>query len=620
MSRVTVGFRFGGMLVVNENSSAAVPAHRGSARPRRADLSVYVRILESMSSGVMLVDGRGEITCFNEAAAALLGLERRAVLRRSFAEVFLAEEAFEDFNEAVLSAIYEGSVGYQRVVTVQVADRSVPFSISTSYLRQGTGESASRPGVVAVFNDISELEQLRAREIELAVDLETKHMELRAAYLGLEDRNRELAALLRKVQTVRVIASVFVVVVVAAIGTWTWLQPSSDWFEPSEPAPAALAGTSRSVAVESTGISSTLTIAAEIAPRREVVVRAPVPGTVGAVLVQPGSTVEAGDPLLELDVAHVRIERREAKIAHLKARAELEALESWETGVDVSRARRALTKARLALEAAKTRAAETAFLVEQGLAPSVRLAAAERERHTHQLDLEAAQQDLEAVLAQGREGREVARLELANATDALEKLDAVLRHSTVVAPVAGVVLPGRRGPSGATPFPSAGASVEAGAALLTVGDMEGLTATGRVDEVVVHRVRPGLGVRITGPAFPDLALSGRIVHVSSQASRSPGRGLPSFSLTAAVDVLGPAERAAVRLGMSADMEIVIYDAPDALVVPVSAVDLSSGRPRVRLADPDSGTARLVDVVTGMTTVDAVEIVEGLSAGDRVLVP
>ena len=110
------------------------------------------------------------------------------------------------------------------------------------------------------------------------------------------------------------------------------------------------------------------------------------------------------------------------------------------------------------------------------------------------------------------------------------------------------------------------------------------------------------------------------MHVSSQASRSPGRGLPSFSLTAAVDVLGPAERAAVRLGMSADMEIVIYDAPDALVVPVSAVDLSSGRPRVRLADPDSGTARLVDVVTGMTTVDAVEIVEGLSAGDRVLVP
>ena len=473
---------------------------------------------------------------------------------------------------------------------------------------------------MAVFNDISELEQLRAREIELAVDLETKHMELRAAYLGLEDRNRELAALLRKVQTVRVIASVFVVVVVAAIGTWTWLQPSSDWFEPSEPAPAALAGTSRSVAVESTGISSTLTIAAEIAPRREVVVRAPVPGTVGAVLAQPGSTVEAGDPLLELDVAHVRIERREAKIAHLKARAELEALESWETGVDVSRARRALTKARLALEAAKTRAAETAFLVEQGLAPSVRLAAAERERHTHQLDLEAAQQDLEAVLAQGREGREVARLELANATDALEKLDAVLRHSTVVAPVAGVVLPGRRGPSEAPPFPSAGASVEAGAALLTVGDMEGLTATGRVDEVVVHRVRPGLGVRITGPAFPDLALSGRIVHVSSQASRSPGRGLPSFSLTAAVDVLGPAERAAVRLGMSADMEIVIYDAPDALVVPVSAVDLSLGRPRVRLADPDSGTARLVDVVTGMTTVDAVEIVEGLSAGDRVLVP
>ena len=592
----------------------------GDPSARRAGLSVYGRILDSMASGVMLIDGQGVISTFNTAASTLLGLERREVLNRPFAEVFLVREAFVDFNEAVLSAIYDGSAGNQQVVAVRVADRSVPLSVSTSYLREGTGASAFRLGVVAVFSDISEIEQLRARELELAADLEARHTDLHTAYLSLENRNRELAALLRKVRTARVIASAFVVVVVAAIGSWLWLQPATGWFDRSDPAPDAVAGTLRPVEVKPTGVRSALNIAAAIAPRRDVVVRAPVPGRVGVVHVQPGTAVEAGEPLLEFDVAQARAARRQAEIAHLRARAEFDALESWETGVDVSRARRALSKARLALEAATRRAAETTFLVEQGLAPSVRLAAAEREQRTHQFDLEAAQQDLEAVLAQGREGREVARLQLASSVDALENLDKVLRQTTVVAPVAGVVLPDRRRPTSKSTFLSPGASVEAGAPLLTLGDMEGLTATGGVDEVDVRRIRPGQTVRITGPAFPDIELTGRIVRVSSQATRSTARGLPSFSLAAAVETLGPAERAAVRLGMSADMEIVIYDAPDALVVPVSAVDLSSGRPRVRRVDPDSGAGRLVEVVTGITTVGSVEILDGLSAGDRVLVP
>ena len=606
--------------MVGENSIAQARVPGGGSSARRAERSVHARILDSMASGVMLIDGRGVIRTFNEAAALLLGMERRGVLRRSFAEVFLAREDLSNFNDAVLAAVYDNEVGHQRIVTVRVAGCRVPLSVLTSYLREGAGESSRRLGVVAVFSDMSEIEQLRARELELATDLEARHKDLREAYLSLEGRNRELAALVRKVQVARTVASVFVVGLVVSIGAWLWLQPFSERFESSDPTPAAVAATLRSVDLKPTGVTSVLTVAAAIGPRREVVVRAPVEGVVGVVHVQPGMAVESGEPLLELDAAQVRIERRAAEIALLKARTELEALQSWESGVDVSRARRALTKAQLAFEAAKTRTEEMAFLVEEGLAPSVHLTAAEREIRTHRLDLEAAQQDLEAVLAEGREGREVARLELDNAVDALEKLDMVLRRSTVTAPVAGVVLPSHQGRSAKTSFPTAGASVESGAPLLTLGDMEGLTAAGRIDEVDAPRVRSGLTVRITGPAFPDLDLGGRIVHVSSQASLSTGHGLPGFDLVAAVDGLGPAERAVVRLGMSADMEIVIYEAPDALVVPISAVEFSSGQPRVRRVDPDTGVAQLVDIVTGVTTVDSVEILKGLSAGDRVLAP
>ena len=51
--------------------------------------SVYRAICESMACGVMLIDAQGRIETFNLAAAAILGLEREAVLHRNFAAVFI---------------------------------------------------------------------------------------------------------------------------------------------------------------------------------------------------------------------------------------------------------------------------------------------------------------------------------------------------------------------------------------------------------------------------------------------------------------------------------------------------------------------------------------------------
>ena len=127
-------------------------------------------------------------------------------------------------------------------------------------------------------------------------------------------------------------------------------------------------------------------------------------------------------------------------------------------------------------------------------------------------------------------------------------------------------------------------------------------------------------MRIAGPAFPGVVLAGTITHVSSQASRPGGQGLPSFEVAAAVEKLTEEQRDAVRLGMSADMEIVVYENDDALVIPISAVDLSAGGPRVGVRDAASGAVRTVDVTTGVTTIDAVEIRSGIAPGDQVLVP
>lgn len=583
--------------------------------------SVFRMICESMASGVMLIDGQGRIETFNPAASAILGLEREAVVGQSFAEIFVVQGEFEELNEAVLAAIYEGAVGRQQVVNVSVGGRMRPLAVQTSYLQGTENRQGSDRALVAVFADVSELERLRAKELTLARDLQGKHEELRAAYLSLEGRNLELGTLLQKVRAVRLVASACAVVLVLGIGAYLWNESPTTWFGAKETNAGGASAGARLFAVEPRRIVSTITVSSEIGPRREVAVTGPIEGQVGTVHVKLGESVAAGQPLLSLDVSEVEIQRRKAQAVFLKAKAAVERLVNWQKGVEASKAKRAVTKARIALEGANTKIEETAFLVGQGLAPAARKKAAEREQRARRLDLESAEQDLDAVLDTGRENRELARLELANAKGDLERIERILRNATVTAPVAGVVLRLGEGFGRDNDGLSPGTSIDPGQHLVTIADMDGVTTSGRVDEVEVGRIRPGHAVRIAGPAFSGITLEGKVAHISSRAFRPSGQqGLPTFEIAAVVDRLDPGQRKAVRLGMSAEMQIVVHENDRALVVPVGAVDLSHGTPRVRVRDETTGGERVVEVKTGITTFDSVEILAGLAPGDKVIVP
>ena len=586
------------------------------------DTSIYREVLESMTCGVMLIDNEGVVETVNTAGADILGIDRNALVGRRFAEALVANEDLDELTDIVLGAIYERAVGDERIANVIVEQRPVPLGVATSYLYDESQGSQRAKGIVAVFTDISEVERLREREHVLGKHIEAKHKEIRDTNIRLETRNRELATLLRRVQMVRVAASAFVIVAIAGIGGWLWIEPETDWFPTPTPAPSASESRAavRFITVEPTRIASTITIGSVIRPRHEVAVTSPSEGQIGAVHVQPGQRVSAGEPLLELDLREVQIRRRKAQAAHLKAQAQMTELENWANSVDVSKARRSVAKARMALEAGTNQLTETRFLVEQGLIPAMKLEAARREQNNRRLDGESAEQDLKAVLAKGRDQRAVTALELANTTAELEAIDAVIANATIVAPIAGVILTARGASARPDTALAPGTTLEAGQVLLTIGDTEGLTTTGRIGEVDVGRIHQGQRVQIAGPAFTGKALDGYVQHVSSQATRGAGATLPTFEVTAVVETLDPEQRAAVRLGMSASMEIVVYENNDALVVPMSAIDLSEETPRLRVRDAATHTERVVEITTGVTTVDSVEIRTGLAPGDEVAVP
>jgi len=83
-------------------------------------------ILQNMSGGVMTIGLTGEIITFNPAAEKVLGLRKDEVLGKKFAQVFFEHEGNDDFNQAILDAIYESSVSHNRTVDFNTGKRLSP--------------------------------------------------------------------------------------------------------------------------------------------------------------------------------------------------------------------------------------------------------------------------------------------------------------------------------------------------------------------------------------------------------------------------------------------------------------------------------------------------------------
>ena len=582
--------------------------------------TLHEAVLETLSSAVISLESDGVVTTFNAAAGRITGLEPGDVIGRTFAEVFLAIGGAEEFTQAVLDAIYEGPLVRQRVVDAEFRSGARSLAVSASRVRGARGEEA---GVAVVFDDISELRELQHKELTLARRVESQHGELQRAYVRLEEQNRNLKDVQRQARRSQLGGAAALAFLLLVVGlSVVDLQPDM----PAEalPGPQFSTGESSVFVVEPRELKRVVTVSGQLAPRREVDVTSPMDGRIASVEVSYGARVEQDDLLLALDVGELSIEHRDAEAAHIQALERFNETEQWSSSVEVSRARRGLSKARIDLEDARSRLEETAFLLERGVIPASEHQAAERNLENRRLDLEAAEQDLEIISEKGAADGRVAKLELDNARARLDELSETLRLSALRAPVSGVVMRPREPNAAAAGSEqprrlAAGDSVTQGQRLLVIGDLDGLSVVGRVDEVDVVQIRPGNPARITGDAFPGLQLQGVVAQVSSQALGSGGtRSVPMFEVVAMVDRFTQSQLARLRIGMSATLEVITFEKPDALLVPIDAVSLEAGEPGLMVLDGED--ARRVPVTLGETTVDSVEVVEGLSAGDRVLVP
>ena len=172
------------------------------------------------------------------------------------------------------------------------------------------------------------------------------------------------------------------------------------------------------------------------------------------------------------------------------------------------------------------------------------------------------------------------------------------------------------GPTENTAIPESGKQAPPRRKLLAIGDLSGYSVACKVDEVDVTKVKLGQKVRVTGDAFPGEQLTGVIQSISPHAEEGDaGKGAPSFGIRVVIDTVAPELRKRIMVGMTANLEIMIYEKPDALMVPLSAVKEENGK-RYLIRKKGEASEK-VEVSTGYTTQDAVEITKGIKAGETI---
>jgi cobalt-zinc-cadmium efflux system membrane fusion protein len=154
-----------------------------------------------------------------------------------------------------------------------------------------------------------------------------------------------------------------------------------------------------------------------------------------------------------------------------------------------------------------------------------------------------------------------------------------------------------------------GASVGTDANLFKIIDLSRVWIDANVFEKDLQQVRPGQEVKLTVPAFPGSTFSGRVILINSVVDPD------TRTVKVRTEVANPDGR--LKPDMFANVQIVTALNRTAISIPQSAVLTDEGKTIVFVAEGNGYKKRQVQA--GIQSNDRVEIVDGLNAGDKVVV-
>lgn len=228
------------------------------------------------------------------------------------------------------------------------------------------------------------------------------------------------------------------------------------------------------------------------------------------------------------------------------------------------------------------------------------------------------------------------KLSVSDAAAQLADANTQLSKMTVTSPIGGTITAINN---------SNGDSVQSGKSVLTVVDMNSIKVKVSVDELDIGKIKAGQKATIKFDALKDKSFEGSVETIAQT-------GTTSNNVTTYDVVVAVSNPAGIKLGMNANVTIDVESKENALVIPAEALVENNGQKFVRVEATNSttnstnnntqnssnqqtsnnqnGTARnnaqvsssnskLVAIKTGLETENYIEVTEGLTEGQKVLI-
>jgi HlyD family secretion protein len=317
-----------------------------------------------------------------------------------------------------------------------------------------------------------------------------------------------------------------------------------------------------------------------------------VTGTVDDVLVQEGSRVRKGQPLISLQARELKAAVVQAQGAVAQAEARMRQLDE----LTLPSAREALTQAQANLLNAQQTFDRTSQLARDGYATRAALDDAQKTLDVARTQVRTAEFQVYTASPNGSD-YVMAQTQLNQAHANLETAESRLGYATIAAPRDGVLI---------TRSVERGTVVQPGKALLVLAPSGEVQLVLQIDERNLGKISLGQKAVASADAYPDQRFGAVVSYIN------PGVDIARASVEVKLTVADPPDYLRQDMTVSVDIEVAAKEGT--LVLPIRSVhDVLSGQPWV-LGIKDGRAAKKL-VRLGLRGNTQLEILDGMAEGD-----
>lgn len=361
----------------------------------------------------------------------------------------------------------------------------------------------------------------------------------------------------------------------------------------------------KAATAEKQSISQEYTAIGTVAPAEQSTVSASVSAQIKQMRLLKNQFVRQGEVLAVLASQDVQAQRGEAQAALDEAKLNLQTLQQVtipqtraQTEKDLSDAKAAADNARATFERRRDLYAKGGLSLKELEVSQLALTNAENAARL------AEQNSKLNASAVNPNARAIAESKIKQAQQRINTINVQANLAEVRAPISGIVI---------DQFQFEGEYAAAGAKLLTISNAGEVIVKANFADTVVANLQTGDAVTVYPTSAPDERMGGKVTLISRSADTQ----------NRAVEVWAsfPNGRGLLRVGDAVRFVVSAKPSDNAVIVPLSAVTLDA-------SNADEGTVMTVDadsiahetkVKVGIKSGDKIEITEGLSGGETVVV-